>query len=511
MFLDSGSLLGYNTHNTHKKGWDTLSHPVESTFPGWMSAARETNIVRRINGFLASPFFIITVGLLTVFANVLGAELYVYSAFIFCGLYISILGDDYLPIMPMVVCSYIAPSIFNNPGRSEDSIFYPKNGGIYLLSIFLLFVVSVFVRLIRDKELGGRNFLFAKRRFFWGMVALGGAYVLAGAFSGRYFEHGLNNLVFALLQFISIFVCYWFFTGSVRWDRAPRDYFAWCGFAVGFVVLFEILNIYIVGDVVNSAGVIILDPEKSAIFTGWGNANNIGCMLAMMVPFAFCLARGRRNGWIFCILGVVMTVGVFFTCSRASILGALFATICCFVLILKSSKNRKANLIATISAVLFAIAVVIIFHETIIGLFWGLIDKKLDPSARNHIYYNGLKQFSELPIFGGSFFPAADAGIYEWSNLEAFTSFFPPRWHSTAIQLLASCGITGVLAYGFHRFQTIKLFLERRKTGVVYIGLAIVTLLLMSLLDCHMFNIGPVLFYSMALAFAEKVKIEKNV
>ena len=474
-----------------------------------MSAARGSSAVHRINSFLASPLFIFAVGALTVLANVFGAELYVYTAFILCGLYISIWGDDYLPIMPMVVCSYIAPSVVNNPGRSESSIFYPKNGGIYLLSLFTLFVVSVFVRLIKDKELGGKKFLFAKRRFAWGMVALGGAFVLAGAFSGRYFEHGSANLIFALLQFVSIFLAYWFFTGAVRWENAPRNYFAFCGLAVGMVILFEILNIYLVGDVVQD-GVIVTDPQKSGIFTGWGNANNIGAMLAMMIPFAYALAGRRKNGWVFCVIGVVMTAGVFFTCSRASILGALFASGCSVVLIFKYAETRKINLIATFSAALLAVAIVLIFHTTFFSLFWGLVEKGFHPSSRNEIYVNGWKLFTDFPIFGGSFFPPADAGIYEWSNLEAFTSFFPPRWHSTVIQLIASCGAVGFLTYAFHRFQTVKLFFERRKTEVIYIGLAILTLLLMSLLDCHMFNIGPVLFYSMALAFAEKVKIEQK-
>ena len=44
-----------------------------------------------------------------------------------------------------------------------------------------------------------------------------------------------------------------------------------------------------------------------------------------------------------------------------------------------------------------------------------------------------------------------------------------------------------------------------------FIGLSILVLLLTSLLDCHFFNIGPVLFYSMALAFAEKINEEPEV
>lgn len=470
---------------------------------------RSFALVRSINAFLASHLFIFVVGALTVFANVFEAELYVYTAFMLCGMYISIFGDDFLPIMPMVVCSYIAPSVVNNPGRFKGSIFYLQNGGIYLFSLFILFVISVFVRLFFDKNLGGRNFLFAPRRFSSGMVALGVAYALSGAFSGRYFEHGGTNILFALLQFLSIFLAYWFFTGAVNWNAAPRNYFAFCGLTVGIVILFEILNIYLTSDVVQG-GVIVTDPQKSGIFTGWGNANNIGAMLAMMIPFAFALSRRPKNGWIFCVIGVIMAAGVFFTCSRGSILGALFAIGCSVILISRYTEARTSHLIATLSAVIIAVAIVLIFHTTFFSLFWGLVEKGFNPSSRDEIYVNGWNLFTEYPVFGGGFFPPANSGIYEWSNLESFTSFFPPRWHSTLVQLIASCGAVGFVAYAFHRFQTVKFFIERINTEVIYIGLAILTLLIMSLFDCHMFNVGPVLFYSMALAFAEKVKIKQN-
>jgi len=233
-------------------------------------------------------------------------------------------------------------------------------------------------------------------------------------------------------------------------------------------------------------------------------------MLAMMIPFAFALARRPKNGWIFCVIGVVMAAGVFFTCSRGSILGALFAMGCSVILISRYTEARTSHLIATLSAVIIAVAIVLIFHTTFFSLFWGLVEKGFNPSSRDEIYVNGWNLFTEYPVFGGGFFPPANSGIYEWSNLESFTSFFPARWHSTLVQLIASCGAVGFVAYAFHRFQTVKFFIERINTEVIYIGLAILTLLLMSLIDCHMFNVGPVLFYSMALAFAEKVKIKQN-
>jgi len=41
--------------------------------------------------------------------------------------------------------------------------------------------------------------------------------------------------------------------------------------------------------------------------------------------------------------------------------------------------------------------------------------------------------------------------------------------------------------------------------------LSILALLLTSLLDCHFFNIGPTMFYSILLAFAESINTNNKI
>ena len=82
--------------------------------------------------------------------------------------------------------------------------------------------------------------------------------------------------------------------------------------------------------------------------------------------------------------------------------------------------------------------------------------------------------------------------------------------NNTIIQILSSCGIIGMIAYLYHRVQTIKLFFKNKNLEKTFIGLSILVLLLTSMLDCHFFNIGPTLFYSMALIFAEKISESKR-
>ena len=460
---------------------------------------KQNRVIASINRFTESPWFVGLVCLMTAICNVFGAELYFYPLMILFGIYIALFGRDFLPCMSIVICCYIAPSVLNNPGRNENSIFYPENGGIVLVVCFVLFVIATVIRLITDKELGGKGFFLRKRKLALGMVVLGCAYLLAGAFSGRYFENGFHNPMFALIQFVSIFAFYWFFCGTVKWEQVNPGYFAWVGLGVGLTVCAEIIGIFVTEQVIVNSKI-----QTGLIASGWGNANNIGCMVAMMIPFTIGIARRTGKTWLFCTLGIVMLLITCLTCSRTAIGVGVIIYILSMIPSLRDKSQRKQVLIFNALAFLLVIALFFVFKGYLARLFTELRSRGLNPRMREIIYPEGLRTFLKNPIFGEGFYPGTDK-IYEWSSLDRLKAFLPARWHNTVIQLLASCGIVGILAYSFHRFQTLRLFWQKRKTPILYVGFSLMALLLMSLLDCHFFNIGPTLFYSMALAFGENV------
>lgn len=470
------------------------------TGTNFITRLQKRPVCKRINTFLLSPYYFFLIGALTVLASVFSAELVVYSIFILIGLYISFCGRDYLALIPIVICCYISPSIGNNPGKSESSIFYGESG-IYLVCIAVLFALSLIMRLCIDPEFGGMKFLRAKRKLLPGMLILGGAYLLGGAFSGHYFDHGMSNILFAFIQFVSIFGMYYLFTGAVNWHRARRGYLAWTGLCVGFSILFQLGYIYITNDVIVE-GVI----QRERIYSGWGNYNNMGAMLAMMIPFAFQLATIRRRNWIYHLCALSFVFGTIFTCSRSAILvSAVIYMLSCGLLVYKDL-HTKSSLVMHFVTLSLVLLLLLFFHDALYHLFQELIERGMNPSNRDEIYKEGMKQFLKFPIFGGSFYPT-DYIPFDFSEIEAFSSFFPPRWHNTVVQILASCGAVGMAAYLYHRVETAKMFLQKQFVGKAFIAISILTLLGTSLLDCHLFNVGPALFYSMALAFAEKADI----
>ena len=230
-------------------------------------------------------------------------------------------------------------------------------------------------------------------------------------------------------------------------------------------------------------------------------------MLAMMIPFAFYLATKYRRGWIGSVAGSAFYVGVLLTCSRSSILAGTAIYFLCIFLMLHYARNRRHNTIALITVITSLILIITLFRRELLRLFSDILKIGLDPSSRDVIYQEGLAMFGKAPIFGNSFYSPGYTP-WDWSTVEAFSNFFPPRWHNTFVQLLASCGIVGLGAYLFHRYQTVKLLFSRHGKEVVFISCSLIVLLVCSLFDCHMFNVGPAAFYAMALTFAENTAAE---
>jgi len=449
--------------------------------------------VSKINQYMATPGYILLVMLLTVLSNTLGIEPVVYTVFILTFTYICLFGDDLLPLMPLVVCCYFTPSVHNNPGRNEASIFSSQRYGVYFVCLGVLAAGALVWRIIRDR----RSFFGKKRALLSGMLILTVAYLLGGLGSQGYTAHAAKSILFALLNGAAILVPYFVFTGGVDWANRRKGYLAWTGFGAGCALLCEIIWIYLTGNVIVD-GVI----ERQYIYTGWGMYNNIGAMLAMMIPFPFYLATQYRKGWIGTLVGSSFLLGVVLTCSRASILCGGAVYFLCVILMLYYANNRRANTLALIYFMGGLFLLLTVFSRPFMHLFSSLLDQGLDPSNRDIIYRDGMLLFSKYPIFGGSFF-STEYAPWGWSTVESFTNFLPPRWHNTFVQLPASCGVVGLIAYLVHRVQTVLLFTKNRKAEKVFAAAAILVLLSCSLFDCHFFNIGPVLVYSTILAFAE--------
>ena len=128
---------------------------------GPLARLRNTPAVRAINRFMTTPPYIILVLLLIMLANDAAWELQVYTILLAIGCYICLLGDDLLPLMPIVSCCYISVSARNNPGLNDQSVF--TTYGWYIALILTPFILCLLFRLCTDPVIGGKAFLGKKR------------------------------------------------------------------------------------------------------------------------------------------------------------------------------------------------------------------------------------------------------------------------------------------------------------------------------------------------------------
>lgn len=461
----------------------------------WNDWLRKAPFVPFMDWFLYSPLFPLVMGALSFYSCAYSKEIPVYACYCCVFLYIALFGRDFLPTIGLIVFCYIAPSAANNPGRNEDSVFWAS--GMVILALFVAIVVTSVLRLSTDGDLGGKKFLRKKRALLSGILVLSASYVLGGVGSGHYFDHGYNNLLFVFLQIVSIFLPYYFISGGVKWEKAPKDYLAWTAVCVGLVVIAETMHCYVAKEIFKD-GVI----KRNEIFVGWGHYNSMGGLLVMTLPFAFQLACRRRWGWFFQLLGAGLFAGVVLTCSRASILTACGILALCLLLVTFRAERRWLAILMNVVIVSAVGAVLWLTKEENLQWlsYWETFDSA--GATRFAIYKAGVEQFLAYPIFGGTFFPT-DFDLFGWAQVDAMSAFAAPRWHNTIVQMLASCGIVGLLAYFIHRLQTVAVILEKPSTGNLCVGLSVLAFVTASMLDCHFFNVGPTLFYAMALAFAE--------
>ena len=462
-----------------------------------MQINRAHPLLQAADRFLYSPAYFLLLGGLTVLSNVFSLERYVYAAFILIGIYICLFGRDLLPLFPIFACGYISPSAGNNPGVNENSIFSLSGGGFYLAVILTLLAVSLVYRVVTDPDFGGKKFLTKKRSLLSGMLLLSLSYAISGLGSGQWAEYGWRNLFFSFLQLVAIAGLYWLLSGAVKWEQAPKAYLFWTGICVGYVLLAELVGVYFQADVIVNGAIL-----RERIVTGWGHYNSMGALLIMIIPLSFFLTGKGKYAAFAYVSAFLFFLGVLFTCSRASILFGIPVYVLSYVLSVIHRKHARSQIGIHIAIVLLPIVVAIVLREELMGLFRELINAGFESLDRRVDYLAGLKQFLHFPIFGGSFFPV-DHWPYAWSTSESFLSLFPPRWHNTPIQLLATGGVVCLAAYVVHRVQTVKLFTNNFTTEKLFAGLSVFALLLTSMLDCHFFNVGPVLLYSGLLAFVE--------
>ena len=357
--------------------------------------------------------------------------------------------------------------------------------GAVVLSLFLIAHFIIYRKSIRIKG-------FTNSRLIWGIVFLSASILLNGALNFENYQ--FENLIYASAFILALFLVFFVFSINTKESSGLIDYVIFVLFLISIMLTLQ-LYLSFIGQIQIVNGQIV----KESIKVGWGMWNNIGGMLAFLLPVHFYyVSKIKKLGPLFYLTAIISFVAIALTLSRSSLLTSAVIVLICAIVCCFKGNNKIANRIITgILAILCVVGIIALWGK-ISSILGDYLSRGLDDNGRFEMYLHGLFNFIENPIFGGGFYSS-------YATEHMFIAFLPYRYHNTIIQMMATCGSFGILAYMYHRYQTVMLFWEKKKRlSTIFTALCIVALLLSSLLDNHFFNLYPTFMYAVILVAVEK-------
>lgn len=461
-----------------------------------------SKITLTLRRFFHSWTFPVFAAALILVLYYLNLDLVSYWCICVCGVAILVTCKDATPFLFLLLFLNLPISCKNTPSiyNPNPTDYYTRTANVaQLITIGSILVAGLLARTAIS---------IIKRRFkvtplLWGLVAVAAAFILNGVLSNNYKPINLMYGCAVAAIYLGIFA---FCCGNINIDGKTFKKIA--GY---FLVLFVVLTIelgirYIIGgEIIDADGV----KHRGVLFFGWGTYNNMGVLIVMSIPAWFYFAhKYAKYGWAFLLGGAANLLVAYFTNSRqAELMGTIvFAACCIWDIIAVKDKKRRINHLCIYGAVLLTgIVICGIYHEKLLHFVSSILDGTETGSGRLPLWKEGFyNNFLHKPLFGTGFY-GGDIGA--WDKGGSGLDMIPRFYHNTVIQLLASCGIVGLLAFAFHRVQTIISLIKNFNSDRIFIALTMCGIILCGLLDVHMFSPFSALIYAMlvpVLALSEK-------
>lgn len=462
-----------------------------------------TQFLRRA---LSSYFFPLVTACISIACYYLGWDIVTIWYMCICGTAIMVCCKDVTPVICILLFLNILVSLKHSPaymGAASDYFIRPAILGQEIVAV-AFFVGSVIFRLVT----GIINRRFKLTPMFFGMVALCVAFAFSGLFSTRYTP---LNLLYGLALSTSILGIFTFVCGNIQIDEKTFIRIAYYLVALFGAVALELLIAFFTYDALITNGQV----DRTQLFFGWGTYNQMGMLLTLTLPSWFYLASKHKYGTAF-LVGALFNLATCFLCfSRQSMIMGLVIFAACCVWLLICDKGRKRIINASIMAGILVICIIVlgVKHRAVASFFASLLGSLETGSGRFTMWNEGLRNFLNKPVFGVGFYnPSAAPGEvgYFGNNL----SYSIPRMcHNTVFQIVSACGLCGLITYVIHRTQTVISYINNVTHERTFVVMTMAALLLVCLLDNHIFYFLPTIVYAVLLALlsvTEKKSGAKN-
>lgn len=442
---------------------------------------------------LSSDFFPFFTAAFVILCYYLSLDMVIIYYMVASGLLILFLLDDITPLFTLFLFMNVMISCENSPLKATGGSYYFFQPAILAQIIVLIsiYLIAMFVRIAGSVNRGD----FSLTPAFFGLIAFAAALLLNGAFAEEYESMDFVYGLFMGLLFVGVFVL---ISGNIKVNSRTFERIAISFIALSVLLLVELLVAYCTIDN------IIIDGEvqRGKLMFGWGVYNTMGMLITISIPSAFYLAGRYKYGWPLTIYGALLLFAAMMTMSRQTMIGAQIVTLACAIMLLVKGKNRWVNFGILVAAAVAGVIYVAISWSWISVFFKSILSSLETGSGRLSLYELGLKNFKKYPIFGIGFY-----SDLTYTPHSVGPTVIATMYHNTCIQMLASCGAVGMIAYAVHRMQTIVSYIKNITVDRTFIAFTLAGMLILCLLDNHIFYVFPTLIYSALVAIL--IKSEK--
>lgn len=234
------------------------------------------------------------------------------------------------------------------------------------------------------------------------------------------------------------------------------------------------------------------------ILLGWGNRNTLGMLFTVTLPFLlFLIKYETKKGYkaLFGILAVLSITGTVFTFSRQAYL-FMFVLITFYLGILLYTANNLTRNKYKRLLFFWCVGIAGLLLACEISGFFESIGMNGVSYSRIGLWLDAVKAFKENMFFGeGFFYNGGDPKVQ-------LASIMPYCCHNTLFQMIGSCGLIGIVTYVFYRIATIKKVMSGITVEKSYPAMACAIIILMSLIDIHLFDLFGSGLYVILLAMS---------
>lgn len=450
------------------------------------------NILNGLNEFLSSklfPFMTATVSLLCYY---LGLDIvFIYYVGI-TGLVILLFCDDISPLITVLLFMCVLVSYENSPSNLAENAPYYFQTEI-LVQIFIvigLLGTAVIYRFISTCASGR----FTVSPIFFGLCAFAAALFINGIFSDGY---STKNLVYGLVMALCFLGIFTILKDNLSTSPETFEKLALSFFALSLVLVCELTLKYLTCEELFVDG----NLNREQLTFGWGMWNTMGMMLLICLPSTLYLAGKYKRGFIFTVYSAFLFAAVWASCSRQAMLGSAIIYPTGLIILLIKGNNRKINIGIILCALCVGVSLLFVFRDSVFRHIKELIlqlvaNGEITGSGRTSLWKGGFEYFKSSPVFGVGFYSDLYADYLGGFNGFSGMSFIPHMCHNTVIQLMSACGIVGLITYLVHRVQTVISFFRNVTYDRTFIALTMLSLIGLSLVDNHLFNIFPTIIYA---------------